>query len=790
MSLNKCNKRKKKKNGKQKNRMKLISKEKRKELRAFEKMAATDLRGYNNDSHSMFGNLQLSALPIQTGSSVNYFIGVTSAIASYAIQRGWTEQAFEDDYVYWAIIYQAKLLEQIAKGATPLAASVPRWMNLLGQAIIKTEVSCGNGTIAYVMTLPDTLTLDYLVEMGPQVFGHRTNYGVKTGALVNGYYSIITSPGLYTDENGQIATQSLWQFLEADHVGSRMGPMHKMEPVNKKNCMTGDASAFGFFVNNPGGGYRDTGAWRKNIFSEQLIRTPLFSTFIPSSPDQSLDNRGQVFERTFTGDTVFLGGMLAGTLEEKQIHMKRAPIISFVDMNEFFDVFARAITLVGQIRANEADFVTNNAVNPNYFEEYIRYPLTIQDLRILLRASMMPLFENYKCQGMFPRSVSGIENGFVAYNCGVGTAPIPLSETPLWPRAFTESIKALKERWINVNGKEADPLFAIPVLGEYNRDAEEITADLYQVSYEIGGVSTIQLMFPLPGGEDFISMVSGYTGSEYVTINDPSAINQLAEIHNKWMRENSNYWVRPTPMSNDLGIGVFANVGVTTHWLQEGQTPSFKKKKDYDRLKEISAKLQHEYDERKRHRMEEIAKSQLKRGGDDKVEIRVDFNARYDVHKKKIVKEKGLVPNNLYNERQLIALTSNAKWFDAAFTQLQQYFPTPVNNIASGSNSPTDNTGYYKMASLQHQPIQRNTGTGSFNFTSIGERSQNFASMLVRQRLADEPAYVRVFDHFDERGEGGILGTIGRAFAGPVGAVATGALMGGISGGLGALTQQ
>jgi hypothetical protein len=694
-----------------------------------------DPRGSRSIKNPMESLAVNPSMPIQVQVSANAFTGIILAVISEAVMRGWSLNTFDDNYIYWAAVYQTNLLIQAAKGGVPFSGNCPRWLNLCIQAVIKTTANYRGGEISYSMNIQDTLNDSFEQLIGPPAYKHIYSLGVKTSATVNGLYPIVAAPGLYTEENGQQATQSLWLFLQGRFKDS---PMHQMVEFNAPNRMTKDVSAFAYFENNTGGGFRSTGAWFKLVKNEVVARSPIFSVFSPEGSTPFV-NRSFVKPFCFSGDAILLGGMLVDELKPSQLGLKTPPVIKYIDFLQFADVYARTIQQALTLRVQTAAFVENVANNSNYFVEELQCPLTFQNFQLLLRATLMLVYtDTVKCQGTYPRTATGgTDNEFVVYPCGMQSVGILLGNMMLLPNIMQENVLALRSTKVEAGKTGAkQPQIVYSALGQYNGD-KLIEAD-YSVTYTIDGADFTVSPFASPVGEVPISLIDGYFSSVpdgYCCINDPSALVTQATAFNEWIQAQGDHFRMLTSIATDSGVNALKCNFMTCHWLTVGQELSWKKK---EKSKEV-----------KKTKKEKLQKIE---GPKSRYTVKLETDE---------------VVNSVYANRKMIAVSSGNEVFDVCWTNFQMYFVLPINSLDSGTNG--DNTGYLKMSGLMREPRQLSVGTGSTKFASIAARNESYAALMVKTKFAQDTVQEETLKQLNAEGEAGVLGSMTKVIAGTVG---------------------
>jgi hypothetical protein len=697
-----------------------------------------DCRGPNVVARPVEAHQVNPTLAIAVDASANAFKGPILAAISHAVIAGFSLFAEQDDYLWWSFRYQLDLLLQAAKGGIPAAAMVPRWLNLLCQAVTKTTVNEGGLSISYQFNITDTADTAYDQTIGPVTYGRKFLMGLKVPFLINGVYSTSAPPGAYTTALGEQATQSLWLFLTNQHKDDKM---HEMVPVAEENIMTNDVSAFAWFQNSPGNGYSQCGGMFKQIFHEVGIRHPLFSVFAPKK-NLILTNRAQNMLRKFSGDGITTGSLLIDTLDLDQLAVKHAPKVKFLDFNEYFDVLGLAMVRAAEIRTEDPEFLEALANNPNFFEDVIQCPLTCQNAKVLLKNTiMLVLQDTYRWQGVYPRTPTSItDQEFQVYPCGVNTAPLSESDMMILPQIFTEGILACTSRTVEAGRSgHKNPNMLHGVLGQYANVVPRRTD--YTVTYIVDGLAVTKSVFADDTGEVEINLIDGsYTGG-YTFINDPSIITVFSALWNEWIQANGDNYRMLNLMSTDNGIDALSMIPFTQYFFNV--TPDAKPPRIFKRDRE-----------------------------DKKEPVKTVILAGKDCNRKLVPKSnKSKVGSNLYLGKAVVALTSSVEIFQSPWVQFQQYMVKPIMNVTNTS-SDDDNTGFFRVAAFYGETNTLAFGIGDIKFIQLRELHENWAAQMVKTRLAAPSELDDILKSLAREGSAGILGKLAGALVGNLGAAA------------------
>jgi len=710
-----------------------------------------DLRGANSKGADLIPPVENPSIPIVVETQADIFLGIIIGAVSQALYRGWSINTPDDNYPFWALIYQSEALVEFARGAEPLTGNVPYWFNTVIQAIIKTGINFGNGHLTYNFNVPTDVTNSYLIPIGPPPFKHEYNLGIKTSATVNGLWPVIVAPSAYTLENGARATQNMWLFLEQQFKGSAFEPMHKMVPFNQSNGLTNDVSAYAFFENGPGGGFQESGAWFKKLFCESYINAPRFSVFAPVGANPPT-NRSFPQLRCGSGDSISLGSSLVAELKKSQVMSTVQVRYQYLDCLEFIDTYAKAICGAQKQRVNTAAFNENMFSNSGYFEDNIQCPLTLLEFSLLMRASMMLYYaSNMNGQGTYPRlATSQTDNEFVVYSTSIGTAPVPTGNMMMFPLALMANIMACKGRTLYPNSK--NPMQYRTLLGQYDKD--RLLTENYVVEYVFEENQISKNCFAVDPLELDVSLIDGSYGNGYVAINETEALLRLAETFNAWIIGMGDHFRNVGSLDNDNGSPAFSVCGMTMHVGAVGrEQEALGKKKliDGDRDEHI----QRTVDEYSRKVYEE----------------------RYGKGKDAEVPQPRHVPpgmekgfgETLYTLRSVFAVTSAYVTFDSVWSTLQQFFIFPINFVPATPQGPADNTGFNRVAGFLLQGNQLDVGTGSVVFSTLNERHMNFANWMFKTKFAMETTQQAALLQLEKEFKMGILGKVASIVTSKVG---------------------
>lgn len=706
-----------------------------------DEMFKYDPRGPNTLGAELIGSNVNPVLPLEVALDGATLAGTLFGPVTNATMRGWQATISNPSFPYYAFVYMLRALQNFAQGGDVITGTVPLWFALIIQSLVRKTVKMKAGKVNYQFTITSDASEFWVQGIGPSAYGAGYTFGRKSDPVVfiNGDIPTLVPPAPYTDELGQQAIQSLWNFLSSQN--HKHPAMHEMVSAVEPNKMTRDPSSFGINLKWPGGGQGEGGYFTR-VQHEVVIKSPIFSTFVSQQPDVIPSNRYPNQIKNRSGDTISLGTNLIANLDLHQIHMKNPTSYKFIDMNEIVDVYLRWICAVQQNQVNTSFFDEKFKTDPDFFENVVRYPLTIQQLSILIRATLIAANQEHQIegQGMFPRVPSSNNDvEFISLVLGQGLIPTTLTNQMLWPLMLRENILALRGREVK-NGKgNSNPIRDVTVYGIYENTV--FNEKDFTVSWTSEGESYTELCMASSEGEQTISLVDGQFGNlQYAMLSDPSFLLDYAAQHNAWIQSNSNTERVTAVLGSDNGIDALYSGGITRYWISQVQERSKPDKGEpEDAVMDTLSKA-----ERKKYKQ---------------------FLAR----KKKL--ELKVAESGPYAQRAVIAYTFGYEPFLEPWQAYQQFFVTPILKVDNTSNVVGDATGVYQSGAALGEPLNVVPALGDAVFPTLAVSHQSFAELMVKQPFADRASYDEAMVDLTKKGEAGILGALGanvlRSFGNP-----------------------
>lgn len=729
------------------------------DVKKFDKFVQMDPRGYDSvgSVKNVFMDNTLDQIPYIVPTTGEVLSGPIYGVVCEALTRGYIPNAANESYPYFAYIYMTNMLISAANNATPKEMTIPRWLAHLVQALVQTRVKSRAGHVSYKFTVPAIWDDNYIINMGPVLFARAANLGIKslTPTWPGSYWYVTGAPSPYSEGEGELAAQEIWQFLKSCYEDN---DKHTMVSIGQANFMTSDASAFAVNISSPGGGFRNTGAPRVELTLEVPVFRPMFSLLRTQTSNDVVPTRAANFPRSYGGDSVWLGGQLLRR-PDPLYQSKTPPIFKFIDFYEIVDVFALYVRYACEAKMldseTEAVMEAFGGSSSVYYAENVQCPLTRQELAIMLRSVLMSLFADTQpyVQGLFPRvpgSLSAID--FVAFVSGVGTHPVLGASSMLMPLLLKNNLLALTERISFpgfIEGTSVNNMTQYtPVLGAYNG-----ISDLGTLTFEglKNGTGTVDYEpFVVNPLELPIDMVDGKYSGGYAQINDPSGVNKLILAWNDWSTRMADFFWSTTPFSVDAGNPALWSLGFTNNWTFAPVLEEEKKVKEKVCFVPEHRGIEKEEEPKKTKTFEEIRDTRWTSVGDTPP------------------------GSNIYNLRDVIAVTTSTKPFKSAWLY-NQYFIKPINPLPNIFTPvvPRQSTDYTRISCLNQEFFSLVTSTGTAGPTiSLAEnmrtKHMQLAKLCIKSKYAEKGDFQEVMESWEKNGQAGILSSIAAGLIGSI----------------------
>jgi len=665
-------------------------------------------------------------------------LGYAMGYVSMALQKGFAGTSEVVD-PYNVTVYLRDLILGFMAGTVPMVSSLPLWLLCLVRALAPKSVRFQQGLVSYRWNIIPTPAPTPVIPIGPAAYGYSWCVGLAEDVQFVDLFPVALTNLTYVPSEGALAWTSLAQQMMDDK-----NPWTKMVTLDHKTPYDSDVSAFAVTAIPEGGGF-GSGGWAFNAQLEVPLFNKLLSTLVAPQINAAVSPlRYPNFSSMNCGDPIFTGALAGTAFQPMTWGLQTTPRLHFVDFNEFADVLATWVSMVQTQFQADPQTGTNNTVTSGSTIAGTICPLTLQEMTLILRNTMMEAFKETQpaVQGLFPCFPDSANDPQpVVFTAGANTCFLDNNGMKL-PQGIVENIRALVARAVP-RGKNGFMSF-IPALGIIQGDvlstsdyqfvsySGEISENLNSFASDSGvsiqkiskGVSTM-----VPEVATVISLVDGSyssgSGSGFVFINCPDRLKQLTEIWNDWVSQFAPFSDPLCTLATELGINILASVCTTRQVTQiSPQT----------RVKQATI---------------------------------VDS---------RIVKHKYL-QSLIYSARQSVAVTSQSKILAAPYELILSTWILPVNYITLGEGV-SNQTSYQRWQAIMGEPYAAVSSTGNDGIL-LSTNHANYAAKMVHGRNAQPSDWQQFFDSESEKGRGGILSGLVASLAGDifgpeVGAVASG----------------
>jgi hypothetical protein len=429
-----------------------------------------------------------------------------------------------------ALNYMLFAIQNSAQGVTQVATVVPKFLNVLLEAVKPKTQTFKEGVVSY------SWNENTVFSLNPQSNGSALHAAFVMGDPLgtNAYDSPITTCA------PQAASQDSYNKI-LKFFSLRETAMTACVATGTKEISTKDCAAFARQYVYNGIGFTKTGGWYTNLENEVPVRVNLFSKLVDYG---NVDIRvGRYFSGN-SGDSLSVMGIpLLPEFKYQQYKNQYTDIYKAIDILEVVTYLAIWAKAVKDRYSGTIDVVaaSNNPTMANTL------PFTAQDFTILVRQMLMSTF-NTQMIGQFlePRKfVAG--NGFVPLVGHCGSYGNAYFQEMQIPELLKENLGALHYREYVpetpfANSRNVYRL--IPVLGSY------ITDTLVDLTFTAQDSTQIPLFNPAP--QTFIRLSDGFDGTNFVDLNGAYYQDMLAEW-NFLVEQSQQYTTAMVSAGSDCG---------------------------------------------------------------------------------------------------------------------------------------------------------------------------------------------------------------------------------------------
>lgn len=452
-----------------------------------------------------------------------------------ALKKGWAAslKANQLSYPYQAYVFFINVVLKACQGLTLGISRAPKWLWGFLSAIKPKSVPYKTGTVSY----------SWVMEEGtPYIPACTTSFpfttmGVRTANQVNGFNTLTDIS--YSEGQGEQAIQALFAVF-ADGPMNTVVEAPPTDPfANDTSCFSASYTEFGYSEETNAGGFLTT------LYNEKKITCPLLAKFAYYYDGPV--TRAFCETDVSSGTASYIIPRILEFESADEFRNKVRPIFKYFYFEEFFEVLS--LIMAGALENNQRDF-NSRPVPP--------CPLTAQQVRILLRQNLVPIFNNEFAADlvfgygyvtpMFPFSVGA--NGSAVHNAHM-----------LLPTFFVENIRACARKKIRLSAKfKKEVLDYVPVLAgslmpitpNYTYDGTSGSTLLYAVSESETPIDIQEASVIIDGIKVPLDLNSG-------------ELDSLASIWNDWISQLGSYLSSLATIGSEKGINALSTVSYTLH---------------------------------------------------------------------------------------------------------------------------------------------------------------------------------------------------------------------------------
>lgn len=668
----------------------------------------------------------------------NAFSALAYGLVSFFQSQGGAELASDPSTVNHAWIYIAQALESSALGTTVEITEAPYIMAWLGAMLVRKDVAYMNGRCAYSAQVTTSVDQSSLTISGGPANG-VISYCVgqiDNAAVVDGNIPLAKSADAYTDELGRKAFQIITDlFRNSDHEMLHMARYPLDDDAVKR-----DNSMYAFATYTIGGGLYNIGGWQSTLSLETRIKSPLFGKVCLNKGDGVNLGRAANFSVKSVGDAVFAAVVGTGMLDPQQLNTTRPAVIKPLDLNRVIDIMARVIHHAIRNKVETADFIEefNNKGIQAYFD--IQYPITFQRLSLLIRSAVMTYANVYQLatQTSYPVEEIGALPSFRPLAAGCGQSPMPGARNMRFPTPIAEMLAAtMGFKVMNTDATKRNPYLYCPQWGVWGN--ERLNEKDYYITFFIGESEYNLPIFAQNPVEPLIDLVDGSTGNKIAWINSSGYLEEDIEETERWNNTLGSFLVSLSNVNADGGIELLTTLTTTTHVFV-----------DLEREEEDEIQPELYIPDRDKLTVEKVKE----------IEAFYATKAKQD-------KKRGLTAtSSVFDKYKVLAITSLQHDLLPITTGVSVDWMRPTNVVRKPLSS-EDNTIL--------QTFQQNTGEmntliqaqGTNYLKTLTEMNDIVAESCVRAQYAPESMAQKLYSTVAADGNGGILGDMIQAVAGP-----------------------
>lgn len=463
-----------------------------------------------------------------------------------AIKKGLMQSQTTDAVPYYCFRYLIDAFSSCLESGVSLITEAPSWYWEIFHALKPKQVSFKTGAVSYSWkVVPTGQANDQVFELGTGASQYAIFWGTGgSGDAVNGF-PVLGTVLPYTQVLGLAAIAKLWNYSG--------GRESKLIPDPGLACkMYNDTSAFSVVYPEIGASYFSVGAFRTTIYSERHIDSPILAKFAMYQPPGTPVYRGWQKAALGAGSASSVGPMWLDSGKLSIARTKFAPTIKFFNFDEIFETLTLTLcTALDNLVKSQQPATT--------------CPLTSQEVQILLRQAVLPMFDNDVFQDLRYDATENVV--MLPFTVGPNGAVTGLVDM-LIPTFLAENIRCMKRFSAQVNKKFENSVITwysilgrpspqeAPQLGNYTfGGGTEIYANL---SGEVG-INIIDCSAPVGQGVGYLDFTR-------------TQIQQLKETWNQWITQLQNVLSPLVSVTGQKGIRAL-NCNINTLYAERLEIP-------------------------------------------------------------------------------------------------------------------------------------------------------------------------------------------------------------------------
>jgi len=418
-----------------------------KELAAAEGMRGVDPRMSGLSPDNALGKIAMTQLDhsvdVTAVMSVESIAALSLGPVLEAIRRGWlatkslTTGLAGPTIAYNAWVFLTQSFLNVTQGVYPTLQSAPEWYWQICDALRPKVVPFKTADVAYrtVLTQGDVTYVpasvwNYGSTPSAIVFGEP-----DTNNLVNGLPTLV--PSVYSASAAIDSVQALFDFFP-DSL------MNKRSSGSTVPYLVKDPSAFASVFPELGFANGNSGGLATSISSEVYIPSPILCKFGVYD-----DLRGYTELRKGAGSATYVIPRVMEFTDMKQFHNKCSPVFKYYNFDRYFEILSLALAK-GMELANSATVGTLPTI----------CPLTSQQVQILLRQAILPLFSNHMAQ-----ELSTLDGVVLTPFCTAVNGYASAGSDMLLPSFLTEAIRTVYRKTTQLSEEYPNyQLDVVPIL--------------------------------------------------------------------------------------------------------------------------------------------------------------------------------------------------------------------------------------------------------------------------------------------------------------------------------------